>query len=47
MVAVDIKDVTGSKTGTIDLDPKTFGLDPNVAVMHQVCLLYTSPSPRD
>ena len=35
MVAVDIKDVTGSKTGTIDLDPKTFGLDPNVAVMHQ------------
>ena len=36
MVAVDIKDVTGSKTGTIDLDPKTFGLDPNVAVMHQV-----------
>ena len=36
MVAVDIKDVTGYKTGTIDLDPKTFGLDPNVAVMHQV-----------
>ena len=36
MVAVDIKDVTGAKTGTIDLDPKTFGLDPNVAVMHQV-----------
>ena len=36
MVAVDVKDLTGSKTGTIDLDPKTFGLDPNVAVMHQV-----------
>ena len=36
MVAVDIKDLDGSKTGTIDLDPKTFGLDPNVAVMHQV-----------
>ena len=36
MVAVDIKDVTGSKTGSIDLDPKTYGLDPNVAVMHQV-----------
>ena len=36
MVAVDIKDLAGSKTGTIDLDPKTFGLDPNVAVMHQV-----------
>jgi len=36
MVAVDIKDLAGSKTGKIDLDPKTFGLDPNVAVMHQV-----------
>ena len=36
MVDVDIKDLAGSKTGTIDLDPKTFGLDPNVAVMHQV-----------
>ena len=36
MVAVDIKDLAGSKTGTIDLDPKTFGLDPNVAVMPQV-----------
>ena len=36
MVAVDIKDLTGSKTGTINLDPQTFGLDPNVAVMHQV-----------
>ena len=36
MVAVEIKDLAGSKTGTIDLDPKTFGLDPNVAVMHQV-----------
>ena len=36
MSAVDIKDLTGSKTGTIDLDPQTFGIDPNVAVMHQV-----------
>ena len=36
MVAVDVKDLTGSKTGTINLDPQTFGLDPNVAVMHQV-----------
>ena len=36
MLAVDIKDLTGSKTGTINLDPQTFGLDPNVAVMHQV-----------
>ena len=36
MVAVDVKDLTGSKTGTIDLDPQTFGIDPNVAVMHQV-----------
>tara|TARA_B100001142_G_scaffold316227_1_gene355726 strand:+ start:120 stop:776 length:657 start_codon:yes stop_codon:yes gene_type:complete len=36
MLAVDVRDLTGSKTGTIDLDPKTFGLDPNVAVMHQV-----------
>jgi len=36
MVAVDVKDLTGSKTGTVDLDPQTFGLDPNVAVMHQV-----------
>jgi len=36
MVAVDVKDLTGSKTGTINLDPQTFGLDPNIAVMHQV-----------
>ena len=36
MGAVDVKDLTGSKTGTVDLDPQTFGLDPNVAVMHQV-----------
>ncbi|HJL91409.1 MAG: 50S ribosomal protein L4 [Acidimicrobiales bacterium] len=36
MIAVDVKDLTGSKTGTINLDPQTFGLDPNVAVMHQV-----------
>jgi len=36
MLAVDVRDLTGSKTGTIDLDPRTFGLDPNVAVMHQV-----------
>ena len=36
MVAVDVKDLAGSKTGTIDLDPQIFGLDPNVAVMHQV-----------
>ena len=36
MVAVDVKDLSGSKTGTVDLDPQTFGLDPNVAVMHQV-----------
>ena len=36
MVAVDVKDLTGSKTGTVDLDPQTFGLDTNVAVMHQV-----------
>ena len=36
MLAVDVRDLTGSKTGTIDLDPRTFGLDPHVAVMHQV-----------
>ena len=36
MVAVDVKDLTGAKKGTVDLDPQTFGLDPNVAVMHQV-----------
>ena len=36
MVAVDVKDLTGSKKGTVDLDPQTFGLEPNVAVMHQV-----------
>ena len=36
MVAVDVKDLTGSKKGTVELDPQTFGLEPNVAVMHQV-----------
>ncbi len=27
---------SGQKTGSVDLDPEVFGIEPNVAVMHQV-----------
>ncbi|MBT95540.1 MAG: 50S ribosomal protein L4 [Acidimicrobiaceae bacterium] len=36
MNKVDIKKTDGAKSGSIDLDEDIFGIEPNVAVMHQV-----------
>ena len=36
MPKVDTKDASGAKAGTVDLDDAMFGIEPNVAVMHQV-----------
>ena len=36
MIKVDIKKTDGAKSGSIDLDEDIFGIEPNVAVMHQV-----------
>ena len=36
MSEVDIKKSDGAKSGTIELDENIFGIEPNVAVMHQV-----------
>ena len=36
MVAVPVRSVTGSESGTVELTPDVFGIEPNVAVMHQV-----------
>ena len=36
MSKVDIKKSDGEKAGTIELDDQIFGIEPNVAVMHQV-----------
>ncbi len=36
MSTVTVRSQTGAETGTIELDPRVFGIEPNVAVMHQV-----------
>ena len=36
MSKVDIKKSDGAKSGTVELDEDIFGIEPNVAVMHQV-----------
>ncbi|MEM7326857.1 MAG: 50S ribosomal protein L4 [Actinomycetota bacterium] len=36
MASVSVKDLTGSDKGSVDLDEETFGIEPNVPVMHQV-----------
>ncbi len=36
MPSVDVYDSTGSTSGTVDLSDDLFGIEPNVAVMHQV-----------
>ncbi len=33
---VERKDASGTVLGTVELDPATFGIEPNVAVLHQV-----------
>ena len=35
-LTVDVRDVTGSSTGSVTLDESLFGIQPNVPVMHQV-----------
>ncbi len=34
--SVERKDIAGKVLGTVDLDPKLFGIEPNKAVLHQV-----------
>ncbi|MEY2437153.1 MAG: large subunit ribosomal protein [Acidimicrobiaceae bacterium] len=36
MTSVDVRSVGGSKVGSVELDKATFGVQPNVPVMHQV-----------
>jgi large subunit ribosomal protein L4 len=36
MPAVDVRSQTGTPSGTVELDPSVFGIQPNVPVMHQV-----------
>ncbi|MEM7273836.1 MAG: 50S ribosomal protein L4 [Actinomycetota bacterium] len=36
MASVPVKDLSGSDKGSVDLDEGTFGIEPNVPVMHQV-----------
>ena len=36
MPSVDVFDTSGSASGTLDLNDELFGIEPNVAVMHQV-----------
>jgi large subunit ribosomal protein L4 len=36
MVSLDVKKPSGETAGTVDLDDALFGVEPNVAVMHQV-----------
>lgn len=36
MAQVTVKTASGADAGTVDLDEGTFGIEPNVAVMHQV-----------
>ena len=36
MASVTVRDPAGTETGTVELDDATFGIEPNVAVLHQV-----------
>jgi large subunit ribosomal protein L4 len=36
MASVTVKTATGADAGTLELDAETFGIEPNVPVMHQV-----------
>lgn len=36
MATVTLHDASGASAGSVDLDDDTFGIEPNVAVMHQV-----------
>ena len=36
MASITLHDGSGASTGTVELDDATFGIEPNVPVMHQV-----------
>jgi large subunit ribosomal protein L4 len=36
MASVTVRDPAGAETGTVELDDTTFGIEPNVSVLHQV-----------
>jgi large subunit ribosomal protein L4 len=36
MAPVSVRDPAGAETGTVELDEATFGIEPNVSVLHQV-----------
>jgi large subunit ribosomal protein L4 len=36
MATIDVKTISGGSAGTVELDEKVFGIQPNVPVMHQV-----------
>jgi large subunit ribosomal protein L4 len=36
MASIDVKTVSGGSAGTVELDDRIFGIQPNVPVMHQV-----------
>ena len=36
MASITLHDGSGAQAGTVELDDATFGIEPNVAVMHQV-----------
>jgi large subunit ribosomal protein L4 len=36
MASVSVRDPAGAETGSVELDESTFGIEPNLAVMHQV-----------
>ena len=38
MASIDVKTVSGGSAGTVELDEKIFGIQPNVPVMHQVVI---------
>lgn len=36
MASIDVKNLAGDTTGSVDVDEAIFGIEPNLAVMHQV-----------
>ena len=40
MANIDVLDMAGQKVGTAELSDAVFGIEPNVAVMHQLAVNY-------
>ena len=47
MPSVKVYKMDGSVAGEMQLSDKIFNAEYNEPLIHQACLLYTSPSPRD